>query len=161
MHVTVEMIGKYAMTGIGLGETVFENLYNSLSQMDASSVSDSGNLLTEVLIRFGVVGVVFFVVTVVLVYRQAFSTYKVLNVRRYASVYSIAAVTAFTAVLLISGINYIWKDFSMAYTFWAIAGFVCAARKIALFDNAALSENDGLDIKLPISTFRKKVKKTK
>ena len=161
MHVTVSMVGKYAVTGIGLGETVFENIYNSLSQTGVVSVSNGGNLLLEILIRFGIVGVVFIIGIVIMVYRQAFSTYKTVSVRRYASVYSIASITAFTALLMISGMSYIWKDFSIAYTFWTIAGFVCAARKIAVFENAAVSENSALDIKLPISTFRKKVKKTK
>ncbi|MBE6608549.1 MAG: hypothetical protein E7633_08335 [Ruminococcaceae bacterium] len=161
MHVSIKMIGQYAMTGIGLGETVFENIYASLSQTGAVSASDSGSLFFEVLIRFGVVGIIFLAATVILVYRQAFSTYKVITVKRYASVYSMSALTAFTALLLVSGINYIWKDFSVAYIFWSIVGYVCATRKTALFENAAVSENSGLDIKLPISTFRKKIKKTK
>ena len=158
-HVTLETLGKYALTGIGLGESLFENICNLLSQTWSAPVVDSGNLFIEVLIRFGVVGVLFLVTTVILVYRQAFSTYKTITVDRYASVYSIAAVTAFTAVLLVSGVQYIWKDFSVAYMFWAVAGLVCAARKIALFENAAVLENGGLDVKIPISTFRKKVKK--
>ena len=139
---------------------MFENIYKSLSQTGSVSASDGGNLLFEMLIRFGIVGILFIISVVVLVYRQAFSTYKATAVRRFASVYSIAALTAFTALLMVSGINYIWKDFYMAYMFWTVIAVVSAARNIALFDNSAVMENDGLDIKLPISTFRKKVKKT-
>jgi hypothetical protein len=107
-----------------------------------------------------VVGILFLASAVILVYRQAFSTYKAAAVRKFASVYSVAALTAFTALLMVSGMTYIWKDFCNAYMFWAVAAIVSAARNIALFDNASLSENDGLDINLPISTFRKKIKKT-
>lgn len=160
MHVSSKMAGKYALTGIGLGETVFENIYKSLSQTGSVSASDGGNLLFEMLIRFGAVGILFLVSVVILVYRQAFSTYKVAAVRKFASVYSIAALTAFSALLMASAVNYIWKDFYMAYMFWTVVGLVSAARNIAVFDNAALMKSDGLDIKLPISTFRKKVKKT-
>ena len=158
MHVSAKMAGKYLLTGIGLGETVFENIYKSLSQTGSVSASNGGNLLFEMLIRFGIVGILFLVSVIVLVYRQAFSTYKVAAVRRFASVYSVAALTAFTALIMVSGMNYIWKDFYMAYMFWTLIGLVSASRSIAAFDNATLMKGDGLDIKLPISTFRKKVK---
>ena len=158
IHVSAKMAGKYLLTGIGLGETVFENIYKSLSQTGSVSASNGGNLLFEMLIRFGIVGILFLVSVIVLVYRQAFSTYKVAAVRRFASVYSVAALTAFTALIMVSGMNYIWKDFYMAYMFWTLIGLVSASRSIADFDNATLMKGDGLDIKLPISTFRKKVK---
>ncbi len=159
--VTLRIIGQYMMTGIGLGETVFANIYSSLSPTGIAFVTDSGNLLLEMTVRFGIMGAVFLVGTIILVYRQAFSHYKVSGVRRYSSLCSVTALSAFTAVLLMSGVGYIWSDFPSAYLFWSLAGLVSSSRRLSRYENTLASGDGELDITLPISSFTKKVKKHK
>ncbi len=160
LHVTMQMSGKYALSGIGLGGTVFDNIYSSLASAGTPTVSDGGNLAMELLIRFGIMGIVFVATAVVLIYRQAFSTFKTVTVKKYASKWSIAAISALSSALLLSCVSYIWTTVSLALLFWMVAGFVSASRRLALFENAGIAHENDLSINIPISSFLKSGKDT-
>lgn len=158
LHVTMQMSGKYAISGIGLGQTVFENVYASLASNGTPTVSNGGSLAMEMMIRFGVMGVLFIAVAVILIYRQAFSTFKTVTVKKYASMWSIAALSALTAALLLSCVSYVWEDTALALLFWITAGLVSATRRLALFENTGMSDDNELSVSIPISSFRKSSK---
>ncbi len=158
MRTTAQMSGKYLISGIGLGDGVFENVYASLAEAGAPASLNGGSLFMELLIRFGLMGIVFAAVAMILVYRQAFSTFKITTVNKYASKWSVAAVSSLTAALLISSVSYIWSDLAMALLFWITVGFVSASRQLTVFENTGISNEDDISMDIRISSFRKESK---
>lgn len=156
MRTAAQMSGQYLVSGIGLGESVFENVYASLSGVDGVHSSDGGSLITELMIRFGFMGIVFIASAAILSYRQAFSTLKLSANDNYAQKWTVAAICSLSGALMISLVSYIWSDTSMALMFWIVMGLVSATRKMALFENTGTSHESGPSIDLPISSFRRK-----
>ena len=155
LRIGSDMSGKYAISGIGLGDTVFKNVYASFVQVGGNISSNGGSLLFDVIIRFGVMGAIFLITAMVLVYRQSLSTLKHATVRRYASLWSLAALGALSGALSVSLVSYIWSDFSMALLFWMLVGFISAARRLSIFENTGMADDEGISITLPIRSFRK------
>ncbi|MBE6619261.1 MAG: hypothetical protein E7626_05720 [Ruminococcaceae bacterium] len=155
MRTAGQMSGQYLISGIGLGEGVFDNAYASLATSDGVHSSDGGSLLTELLIRMGFMGVVFVAFAMILSYRQAFSTLKISASDTYAQRWTIASICSLTAMLLVSLVFYVWSDTSVALMFWTVTGLISASRRIALFENTGTSHESGPTIELPISSFRR------
>ena len=158
MRTAAQMSGQYLISGIGLGESVFENTYASLATAEGVHSIDGGSLMTELLIRFGFMGFVFLVTATILTYRQAFSTLKIPANDKYAQKWTVAAICSLSGALLISLVSYIWSDSSMALMFWITVGLVSASRRMALFENTGISHESGPSIDLPISSFRRSKK---
>ena len=154
LYTVVQMAFRYPLSGIGLGTGAFEDLCVTMNSVAPSGAISGVGMLADVMIRMGVVGVLFLVFFIVLVYRLAFSTVKIAGSHAPCSVYVIPAFCAFVTMTVNAVMSCTLSNLSTTFLFWAVAGFTNASRRIVYFECVGI-DSGGLDISLPIKSFLK------
>ncbi len=125
----------YWVTGLGLGHEVFMKLSRNLYQYTAQTPIHSHNVFLQVWIETGAVGALAFIGYIVGMIKKAVKSIK----RSKDAVVRnmLAAGTASIAgILVVSLFEYVWFYQRVMLIFWAVAGLVAAALKLAHAEGA-------------------------
>lgn len=132
----LRMIGDHWIGGIGVGEDAFRTLWGLYALPGTESVMHSHNLLLEITLSVGVVGLIVFVVAIVAYVQKCFVG---MRGRKSGSKSRTMIAAGFSGILgaLVMGLtDYIWYNYRVFLIFWAVIALTVALSKINANENA-------------------------
>lgn len=162
----INMIEDNFLSGIGIGEGAWYNIYPGYAYLGIEAAPHSHNLYLQIMLELGVVGLAVFVVFLFLLYQSGFTFFAKLsddsiavpenltvsdvplspdpnkNMRRSKSDLRISAAAPLCGVfaVLVQGMtDYAWYNYRVYLMFWLICGLASAYIRTG---NSLLDEND-------------------
>lgn len=150
---TMSMIKDNFVSGIGIGEGAWRNVYPSYAYLGVETAPHSHNLYLQIVLELGVVGIAAFVIFLFLLYQSGFTFFAGLssdvvsapeslfagdrplsndpnkNIRRSKSdlrVSTAAPLCGIFAVLAQGMTDYAWYNYRLYLMFWLICGLASA-----------------------------------
>ncbi len=120
----------YWVTGLGLGNEIFQKLGQNLYQYTKQAPIHSHNVFLQVWFETGVVGALAFIGYIFGMIKKAVKSIKRTTDPVIANML-VAGAASIAGILVVSLFEYVWFYPRVMLIFWAIAGFVAAAVKLA------------------------------
>ena len=118
-----EMIFDGNITGIGVGNEVFQKIHASYANVVSANASDPGSFYLQLFCWSGIGGVITFTVFMLLLFKGSYGyvlTSRDKAIRRK----SLALFTALFTAMIYGSVNCLWSDMRMLFLFWACAGLL-------------------------------------
>ena len=124
------MFKEYWITGLGLGNGVFKQLGQNLYQYTKEAPIHSHNVFLQVWFETGIVGALAYIGYVLGLIKKAVKSIK--RSRDPVTVNMlVAGAASISGILVVSLFEYVWFYQRVMLIFWAVAGLVTAALKLA------------------------------
>lgn len=138
---TVHMLGDIFMSGIGVGNPAWKQIYSEYSLVGITAAEHSHNLFLQIAVDLGAPGLLVFLIFLVMLTRCAFTTIRHITDKSsdrfdssvaYRNRLMIAGPLCGIFAVLIQGLtDYSWYNYRAYLMFWMVAGLVPALSKNA------------------------------
>ena len=136
---TFNAISATGPFGIGYGNSAFQTVYPTYSYAGIESAPHSHNLILQILIGMGIIGVIVFFTAMFLNFQKCLEYIKSNN-QDPSKIYVIAAISSAVAALTMGIFDYIWYNQRIFYLFWIILAIGCAYVRVGNYEKERLSE---------------------
>jgi len=137
----VKMIEDTFITGIGVGERAFDEIYPFYALSGIESAPHSHNLYLQITLETGIAGLAVFITAMVLLIRKSFSAASKAMKEAESSETANTSMkkNAFTVIGMICGIgaflimgmtDYVWYNYRVFLLFWIICGITAASSNV-------------------------------
>ena len=132
-NAVMRMLADFGIGGIGLGENAFSSLYSAYFIGNTENATHSGSLLMQIMISFGIFGLLVFSVIIFFVLQSSLSYGRNCSDKSdYGRIMCYAGMCGIIASFL-WGINeFIWYNPRIMLLFWLIMGVTVSARRSSL-----------------------------
>ena len=132
-NAVMRMLADFGIGGIGLSENAFSYVYSAYFIGNTENASHTGSLIMQILISFGVFGLVIFAAIIFFILQSSLSYGKSCSDKSdFNRIMCYAGMCGIVASVL-WGINeFIWFNPRIMLLFWLIAGITVSARRSAL-----------------------------
>ena len=127
---TFRMLSEYYAGGIGVGQSAFSQIYPMYAYVGTEITAHSHNLLLEIAVELGVVGVLVFVIAIFMISQRGFGCMKYNSNNRSVSAAASAAMAGLTAALVHGLFDYVWYNYRVFFMFWVVAAMICAIANV-------------------------------
>jgi len=127
-----EMIRDTFLTGIGIGPEAFGNVYPSYALDGIEVAPHSHNLLMQIVIELGLVGLLVFLTLMLQTLRAAFTLFAKCSLSSAVSVYALALLSALIALFENGMTDYIWYNHRIYAIFFVLIGLIRSACTLGL-----------------------------
>lgn len=124
------MIRDTFWSGVGVGEEAFRAAYLPYALSGIENAPHSHNLVLQIVIELGIVGILVFLIMLVAIDRLVFTVFAKCKMKHSVSRYTLGIYGAFSALLLHGMTEYIWYNLRIYLLFFALIGLLAAARQI-------------------------------
>ena len=145
------MIRDIFLTGIGVGEGAFAEVYPSYALPGIEAAPHAHNLLMQIVIELGIVGLLIFLLMILTAIRAAFTLFAKCTKASSEVPYGLGAFAALLALLIHGVTDYIWYNHRIFALFFLLLGLIRASRTIGM--NALtpmVGEPDAYDIDIEL-----------
>lgn len=138
---TFNAIQETGPFGIGYGNSSFQAIYPSYAYAGIESTPHSHNLILQILICMGIIGVIVFCIAIFLNFQKCLEYIKN-NKEDSSKIYVIAAVSSGVAALTMGIFDYVWYNQRIFYLFWIVLAIGCAYVRIGNYKHERQLEID-------------------
>ena len=124
-----EIIGENWLTGIGVGETAFQNVYDSSQTVLARMAVHSHNLYLQILLEVGIIGIVVFAVIMLMFGQKSLIEIKHGNKTSKSRTMTAAGFSAIIGACVAGCTDYIWYNYRVFLMFWIVFALTVALSK--------------------------------
>ena len=120
---SIKMLADYWLTGIGVGEAAFAQIYPLYSYVGIESTVHSHNVFLQIAIELGVPALILFLFVVFLLVQKGFWSINNTSdkcIKRFSS----AAMCGLAAALVHGIVDHIWYNYRVFFMFWIVAAFL-------------------------------------
>ena len=120
---SIAMLMDGNLTGIGVGNEVFQKVHAGYANVVSSGASDPGSFIIQIVCWSGIGGLVTFTVFMLMIFK---SSYGYILVSRDKAIRrkTISLFCALFCVMIFGTVNCLWSDMRMLFLFWACAGLL-------------------------------------
>ena len=112
-------------------------MYQNYSLSGIEAAPHSHMLYLQIWIETGLVGLVVFLMTVLLIFKKVFAYYRN-GTNTEMKVVSLAAVCGITAILIQGFTDYVWYNYRVFALFWIMCAFAVSAVRCAQKEEATV-----------------------
>lgn len=123
------MLGDHWLTGVGVGENAFCNVYHEYALPGIETAVHSHNVYLQLLCGLGIVGLVVFAVAMLLWLRRALEYYR-FGEWRMPRMIVLGGVAGVLALLVMGLFDDIFYNYRIFFLFWTLMGLVVAQLRI-------------------------------
>jgi O-antigen ligase len=123
------MLSDYWMTGIGVGEAAFTQIYPLYSYIGIESTVHSHNIFLQIAIELGAAALIIFVFLMFLVIQKGFWSLKNTS-DAWIKLFTSAAISGLVAALIHGMVDYIWYNCRVFFVFWVVVALVCISMEV-------------------------------
>ena len=122
-----KMIKDYLLTGIGVGESAFSEIYPIYSYSGTETVMHSHNLFIEITVQLGIVGLLVLGIILFLYFQKCFGTIKLKGkIDNKVRTVVVAGLSSIVGALTMGLTDHIWYNYRVFFLFWAVIALTCA-----------------------------------
>jgi O-antigen ligase len=125
-----DLLSDTFIHGIGWGEEAFRTAYINYAAEGTQSVMHSHSLYLQIAIQTGVIGLVLFIASVLLIVKKSIFSTSVRSSDASLALFVKAAISGALSVMIIGIFDYTWYNFRVFFIFWALLAFASAAVKV-------------------------------
>ena len=115
--------------GIGYGNTAFREVYPQYAYAGIEAAEHSHNLFLQVMVGMGIGGLLLLLVVIFFGYQMNLEYIK--NTKDSPTkLMVIAALCAFTAILIMGIFDFVWYNYRVFFLFWVVLAMACAGTRI-------------------------------
>ena len=145
------LIREVFLSGVGVGSEAFSAAYLPHALPGIESAPHAHNLMMQIVIEMGVVGLLVFVIMIVTVVRVTFTLFAKCRMNHSASLHALGFFGALVALLLHGMTDYIWYNYRIFMLFFMLIGLLAASRRIGAQSlTEAVREADSCDVDLVV-----------
>jgi O-antigen ligase len=127
---SIKMFSDFWLSGIGVGEAAFSQIYPLYAYVGIESTVHSHNLFLQTAIELGISGLIVFLIIIFLSVQKGFRGLK--NTRDpIVKLFIAAALSGLVAALVHGMVDYIWYNYRVFFAFWIVVAFICAGSEVA------------------------------
>ena len=139
---SLKLFSDYWMSGIGVGEAAFAQVYPLYAYVGIESTVHSHNLFLQIAIELGVMGLLVFLIIMFLTAQKGFWGLKNTH-DSVVKLFIAAALSGLVGALAHGMVDHIWYNYRVFFAFWIIVAIVSsgaeATRKEKLSTDASVS----------------------
>ncbi len=132
----LNMIWDNILSGIGVGESAFKNVYSLYAVSGTETVMHSHNLYLEITLSLGIVGTVVFAAIIVMYSQKCFADITRRRVDSKSRIMISAGLSGIAGALVMGLVDYIWYNYRVFLIFWSVIALTVALTKINENENA-------------------------
>jgi len=136
----VKMIEDTFITGIGVGEGAFDEIYPYYSLSGIESAPHSHNLYLQITLETGLIGLIVFIIAIFFIIRQCFTAVKkVADIHNEGAMLSddykrltyltVGMICGIIAFLVMGFTDYVWYNYRVFLMFWIMCGVAVASAR--------------------------------
>ena len=127
---SLRLLFDYWMSGIGVGEAAFSQVYPLYAYVGIESTVHSHNVFLQIAIELGVTGLIVFLIIMFLTAQKAFWGLK--NTRDDAVKLCIAAALSGLMAALVHGLaDHVWYNYRVFFAFWIVVALIASGAEVA------------------------------
>ena len=134
---TLSALKVYFFSGIGYGDSAFQNVYPTYSYSGIEATPHSHSLIFQLLLCMGIVGFTVFCIAIFLSIQKNLEFIKNQK-QNSSSVYVIASITSVISALIVGVFDYIWYNPRIFYLFWITLAIGVAIVRVGNFERTRL-----------------------
>ena len=132
-NAVMRMLTDFGIGGIGLGENAFSSVYSAYFIGNTENALHTGSLIMQILISFGIFGLIVFAAIVFFILQSSLSYGKSCSDKSdFNRITCYAGMCGIIAFFLWGMNEFIWFNPRVMLLFWLIAGVTVSARRSAL-----------------------------
>lgn len=132
----LNMIGDNLISGIGVGESAFKNMYALYAVSGTETVMHSHNLYFEIALSLGVIGLIVFVCVIIMYAQKCFADITTRKTDSKSRIMISAGISGIMGALVMGLVDYIWYNYRVFLIFWAVIALTVALTKINENENS-------------------------
>lgn len=137
---SLKMIADYWITGIGVGESAFTQIYPLYSYIGIETTVHSHNLFLQIAIELGVVALIVYLFTIFLVFQKGFWCLNNSS-DKWVKLFASASISGLTAALVHGMVDHIWYNYRVFFMFWIVTALVCVSVEVCRKENLKNDEH--------------------
>ncbi len=126
---SLRLLKDHFLSGIGVGESAFLQLYPLYSYIGNETTMHSHSLFLEITIELGIVGLLLFAFVMFVTMQKGFSEIRNCGEKNRRLAVSAAAV-GLLAALVHGAVDYIWYNYRVFFVFWLVVAVIRAYSEI-------------------------------
>ena len=111
------------LTGIGVGNDVFQKVHATYANVVSSNASDPGSFYIQLICWSGIGGLITFAVFMLMIFKSSYG-YILVSRDKAIKRKTLALFTALFVAMIYGAVNCLWNDMRMLFLFWACAGLL-------------------------------------
>jgi len=131
----LRLLRDHFISGIGVGESAFSQLYPLYSYIGNETTMHSHSLFLEITVELGIVGLLLFAFVMFLTMQKGFSEIRNCGDKNRRTIVS-AAVVGLIAALIHGAVDYIWYNYRVFFVFWLVVAVIRAYSEIGAEEDA-------------------------
>lgn len=139
----IRMLKDVWISGIGVGQSAFENMYPLFAYAGIEAAPHAHNLIMQLIVELGVSGVVIFCMLMFFFYQNCFEFIK--NSSGENRLLVGAGMSGITAALVMGLFDHIWYNYRIFFIFWVVVGltvsYISSCRMERDVDNAKMNKD--------------------
>jgi O-antigen ligase len=132
----LRMLHEVWISGIGVGQTAFEQLYPVFAYAGTGSAPHSHNLTMQIISETGIFGFVIFAIVMFLFFQNGFEFIR--NSAGKDRLTVAAGVAGIVSILVMGMFDYIWYNYRVFFLFWILIALTVS------FINSVKNENESV-----------------
>ena len=130
---SVRILKENFWGGIGYGNAAFREVYPQYAYAGIEAAEHSHNLFLQVMVGMGIGGLLILFAVIIFGYQMNLEYIK--NTKdTQTKLMVIAALCAFTAVLIMGVFDFVWYNYRLFFLFWVVLAIACAGTRIGNAD---------------------------
>jgi len=125
----IRMLDNFSITGIGIGEGAFKEVYPAYSLSGIETAPHSHNLFLQINVEVGIIGVLLFCFILFLFAQKCFSYLRYVSLKN-TKTYALGAFCSILAIAVQGLTDYSWYNYRIFLLFWIVCGLLSAITKI-------------------------------
>lgn len=126
---TCRIIQKYFAGGIGIGEDIFGSVYMRVADPEVWHASHAHSLWLGTLTELGIPGLILLLAVILLLVQKCAGCIHPGNEKKLSLICG-AGICGFAAMVFSGFFDFVWYNYTVFFTFWAVAGIASAAAEI-------------------------------
>lgn len=139
----IRMLKDVWISGIGVGQATFEQMYPSFAYAGIEAAPHAHNLIMQITVELGISGAVIFVLLMFFFFQNCFEFLK--NSSGESRLLVGAGMSGIAAALVMGLFDHIWYNYRVFFIFWVVVGltvsYISACRMERDVDNAKMNKD--------------------
>ncbi len=132
----LRMLKEVWLSGIGVGQTAFQQLYPIFAYAGTEAAPHSHNLIMQIISETGIFGFVIFSIVIFLFFQNGFEFIRNSTGKDRLTV--AAGVTGIVSILVMGLFDYVWYNYRVFFLFWIVIALMVS------FINSVKNENESV-----------------